>query len=89
MGLNLRFGKIGARFRINWAIPPPPPPRNDQLSYLPPPPPPRKNGKTLQKDVSKRKKMVDMFVARNQLADWSLFYMSIEKNFEKEKNQIL
>ena len=29
--------------------------------------------------------MVDMFVARNQLTDWSLFYMSIEKNFEKEK----
>ena len=40
-------------------------PRNEQLSYLPP----RKNGKTLQKDVSKRKKMVDTFVARNQLTD--------------------
>ena len=56
-------------------------PRNEQLSYLPP----RKNGKTLQKDVSKRKKMVDTFAARNQLTDWSLFIMSIEKKFVKEK----
>ena len=28
--------------------------------------------------------MDDVFTARNQLTDWSLFYMSIEKNFEKK-----
>ena len=43
----------------------PPVPRDDQLSY-----PPSKNGKTLQKYVGKRKKIVAVFVVRNQLTDW-------------------
>ena len=49
------------------------------------PPPPRKNSETLQKYVSKRKKMVDMFVARNQLADSSLFYILQEYQEYREK----
>ena len=52
------------------------PSRNDQLSYLSP----SKNGKALQKYVNKSKQVVDGFMALNQVADWSSFYMSIETN---------